>query len=144
MEEEIKSFTETAVLFSLTGHVFIREDASDEYCTQCISEIRDDAVYKHVMSNVPKSLLKSVSEMCDSYNKDVDPILEMYLCQKFPKLLKLKNSIVGVPIRKASAYVCHQYLTNGYEEISPITFDEFEEVATKVDTELNGKSKNKV
>ena len=140
MSEEIqdkKKFTQTAILFSLTGHIFFRGDAGDEYYFKSLEEIKEDSVYKHVMSSVPENIRYSLWEMYDASTKDVDPILKKYLSIKLPLLAAEADKTKELTVREALIYLERTCLVSEYIELSPITFEELESIATEVNQEVN-------
>lgn len=134
---EKKQFTQTAVLFSLTGHIFIRSDADDKYYYRSLEEIKEDAVYKHVMSSVPENMRYSLWDMYDASTKDVDPILKKYLCMKLPMLAVEVDNIEKLTVREALKYLERTCLANEYIELKPITFEELTAIAEEVNREVN-------
>ena len=112
--QEEKKFTQTAILFSLTGHIFIRSDADDAYYYRCLKEIREDAVYEHVMSSVPENMKNSLWDMYDAATQDVDPILKKYLCMKFPALCGVVAKTENLTVREAFKYLENTCLSNDY------------------------------
>lgn len=136
---EPKSFTETAVLFSLTGHVFIRNDAPLEYFQQCLKEIHDDDLYTFVMSSVPSNLLESLWETMGSETQDTDPILVQYLCNVDSRLAEIKDYSEKTPYPKSKELIENKFLTNGYMDIEPIDFKRFCEYAENSTPELEEK-----
>ena len=100
-----KYFTETAILYSMTGHIFISGTASDEYYYRALAEIKSDAVYKHVMSSVPKNFQHVLWDAHDVYSKDVDPVLYKYLYAQFPMLGAEVDIISNLSVREAIRYL---------------------------------------
>lgn len=140
MSEEVqekKKFTQTAILFSLTGHIFFRGDATDEYYFKSLEEIKEDAVYKHVMSSVPENMRYSLWEMYDASTKDVDPILQKYLSIKFPMLAAEVDKTKTLTVRESLKYLERTCLANEYIELKPITFEELAAIAEEVNREVN-------
>lgn len=129
---ETKEFTQPAVLFALTGHVFLREDMQPEYRDRCLSEIKEDSVYKYIMKEVPTNLLNSTLAGYDGEIRDVDPILTEYICSKNIVLAGLKDFIDGSTLDKATKKVQQNYLNHGYVEVSPIDFLSFVSIAEEV------------
>lgn len=97
---ESQHFTQPAVLFALTGHVFLREDMPDSYINQSLSEIKEDAVYKYVMKEVPSNLLNCALAAYNGEERDVDPVLARYLCSENIVLAGLKDFIDGATLEK--------------------------------------------
>ena len=141
-----KEFTETAILYSMTGHIFISGTASDDYYSRALSEIKTDEVYKHVMSSVPKNMQQSLWDMCDVYSKDVDPILYKYLCDKLPKLAVEVDVISNLSVREAVKYLEKKCLKNTTYALKPITFEDLTRFAEEVNREEEEKvnSSNKL
>lgn len=126
---ETKSFTEPAVLFALTGHVFMREDASLEYYQQSLREIHDDELYKFIMKDVPSAILQNVWETLGSETQDVDPITAAYLCKENKVLEAIKDYSDKTAYSKSKNMIEEKFLTNGYIDVSPIDFKSFCELA---------------
>ncbi len=126
---ESKKFTEPAVLFALTGHVFIRKDASLEYYQQCLREIHDDEIYKFVMGNVPDIILENLWETMGAETQDVDPIIAAYLCRENSILASIKDYSDKTAYPKSKKTIEKRFLKNGYIEVSPIDFMSFCELA---------------
>lgn len=138
-EEEVqfvdKDFTETAILYSMTGHIFISGNATDVYYSRALKEIKEDEVYKHVMSSVPKNMQQSLWDMYDVYSKDVDPILYKYLCDKLPVLAVEVEKISKLSVREAVKYLEKKCLKNTTYALKPITFDDLTRFAEEVNRE---------
>ncbi len=126
---EPKRFTESSVLFALTGHVFIREDASLEYYQECLREIHDDELYKFVMGSIPESILQNLWELLESEIQDIDPILAGHICNENPVLATIKDYSDKTSYPKSKELIEEKILTNGYIEVSPIDFKSFCELA---------------
>lgn len=124
-----KKFTEPAILFALTGHVFIRYDASLEYYQECLREIHDDELYRFVMKDVPRNVLENLLETIGSDTQDIDPILVQYLCSSSEILSAIKDYSDKTPYRKSKDLIEERFLTNGYMEVAPIDFKSFCEFA---------------
>lgn len=134
---EKKKFTQPAVLFALTGHVFLKEDMSESYIEQSLAEIKEDAVYKFVMRDVPSNILKSAWEMYDGEEQDIDPILVQYICSQNMILKHLKHFIDGSTLEKATEVIRRDYLNQGYVEIESIDFLSFTSIAEEVCKQLS-------
>ncbi len=126
---ECKKFTEPAVLFALTGHVFVRDDASLEYYQQCLKEIHDDDLYRFIMADVPDTILQNLWETMGSDEQDIDPIIATYLCREYAILASIKDYSDKTPYPKSKKMIEEKFLTNGYIEVSPIDFQSFCELA---------------
>lgn len=126
---ETKKFTEPAVLFALTGHVFMREDASLEYYQTCLHEIHEDLLYRFVMSSVPPHILAATQENIGADEYDVDPILASFLCSENPTLAAIKEYSDKTPYPKSKKLIEGKLLTNGYIEVSTIDFMSFSQGA---------------
>jgi hypothetical protein len=141
-----KEFTETAILYSMTGHIFISSTATDEYYNRALSEIKTDEVYKHVMSSVPKNMQYVLWDVYDIYSRDVDPILYKYLCEKLPMLATEVDAISKLTVREAVKYLEKSCLKNTTYALKPITFEDltrFAEEASKEEEEKEN-SVNKI
>lgn len=136
---EPKKFTEPAVLFSLTGHVFIRQDASLEYYQECLKEIHDDEVYKFTMNSIPENILENLWETMGSETQDVDPIVAQHLCRENEVLAEIKDYSDKTPYSKSKEIIEEKFLTNGYIEVSPIDFKNFCEFAESSTKETSDK-----
>lgn len=139
--QEKEKFTQTAILFAITGHIFIRGDATDEYYFQSVNEVKEDAVGKFVMSSVPESIRHSLWDMYDASTKDVDPIVAKYLCLKLPELAMKLDATEKLTVRESLKYLEKAYLTNDCVELTPINFEELTTIAEQVNQEIN-ESKN--
>lgn len=137
---ESRKFTEPAVLFALTGHVFMRNDAPLEYYQECLREIHDDELYKFVMNSVPKSILQNLWDTIGSETQDVDPILAGHLCNESNILASIKDYSDKTPYPKSKELIEEKFLTNGYIQVSPIDFKSFCELAESAKTESDNKS----
>ena len=115
-----KEFTETAILYSMTGHIFISGTATDEYYNRALAEIKSDAVYKHAMSSVPKNFRHILWDTYDVYSKDVDPVLYKYLYEQFPMLGAEVDIISNLSVREAIRYLEKKCLKNATYALKPI------------------------
>ena len=145
---EEQQFTQTAILFSLTGHIFFRGDVSNEYYDRSMEEIKTDAVYRHVMSTVPENMKYSLWEMCDSDARDVDPILEVYLNEKLPRYAQVVKHLESLTLRESVMYLEKHFLVpeqdeHAYVGIRPITFKELTNIAEDVNRRLNAEEVKK-
>lgn len=138
---EPKKFTEPSVLFALTGHVFMREDASLEYYRECLREIHEDALYKFVMCGIPEAVLQNLWETMGSATQDVDPILASHLCNENSILKSIKDYSDKTPYPKSKELIEEKFLTNGYIDVSPIDFKSFCELA---ESSTKEKTENKI
>ena len=136
---DLKEFTQTTVLFSMSGHVFIREDAPEEYRQRSLKEIKEDALYIHVMSSVPYNMKRSLWEMYDDSTKDVDPIVGRYLRAQFPVLAQFLDKTKGFNVRESWHFLEQACLTNENLTIRPIGFDELVSIANEVNEETEKK-----
>lgn len=126
---ETRKFTEPAVLFALTGHVFIRSDASLDYYQECLREIHDDELYRFVMNVVPESILQNLWDTMGSETQDVDPILASHLCNSNALLASIKDYSDKTAYPKSRQMIEEKFLTNGYMDVAPIDFKSFCELA---------------
>lgn len=134
---ETRKFTEPAVLFALTGHVFIRNDAPLDYYQECLREIHDDELYRFVMSAVPESILQNLWDTMGAETQDVDPILASHLCNINALLANIKDYSDKTEYSKSKKMIEEKFLTNGYIEVSPIDFKSFCELADASTKERN-------
>ena len=84
MEEN--NFTIASVLYTMTGAVPIIEFASEEYRKQAAYEIKNDLVYSFVLSDIPEE-----DRFYDEHFPDYDPIVNHYICSKYPEIKELRN-----------------------------------------------------
>jgi hypothetical protein len=139
--DEVGKFTQPAVIFALTGHVFWEKDINPEYKEQCLKEIREDAVYKFVMKTISANMLKSMYEVYDGETLDVDPIFAKFVCSEDPVLAGIKDYVDGTDLEKSTKVLRKKYLNGGYVELSPIDFHSFSSIAEEVHKEVVEKSK---
>ena len=72
---ETKEFTISSVFFATTGSVAIAPDASEEYKKRAREEIKNDAVYSYILSDIPEHM-----RFYDEMFPDYDPIVRQFIC----------------------------------------------------------------